>query len=180
MKALLISTALLAALTIAACSGGADSTTSLAAKSPTATAIIFAKPEDALKGFMLARLQRQDQVVLGWLTEKLRRTVATGQARNIPVMQVSNPCWYRYELEVLDLPTPTSALARVRVYQHFWGGDAAGGPPRSWEQEVHLVKTGTAWRVDQLGAAENELEERGEPVYGQSQSACNRPQQSGS
>jgi len=128
----------------------------------------------ALQRFMVARLQRQDQAVLGFLTRGLRVLLDSGQLQ-VPVLQVSNPCWYRYELVSLQQPTSTTAAALVRIYQHFWGGDAAGGPPSSWEQAIDWVETGAGWRVDQLGPQTNERAQPGKPRYGSAHSACAQP-----
>jgi hypothetical protein len=124
----------------------------------------------ALDSFMQARISRDDQAVSNLLTDKLRSEITAGSIQ-VPFTQVSNPCWYRYLVLQFDQTSATHAQARVRVYQHFWGGDNAGGLPRSWEQEIVLVETNAGWRVDQLGAAENDRQEPEEP-HGPTLSAC--------
>jgi hypothetical protein len=119
---------------------------------------------------MQARLDRQDEVVLGLLTDALRSTISTGST-SVPVFQVSNPCWYRYEVLEFDRPTSTTALARVRIYEHFWAGDSAGGPPSSWEQELELIQTAAGWRIDRLGPLQKRRIELKEP-HGPNTSAC--------
>jgi hypothetical protein len=94
-----------------------------------------------------------------------------GKPVDVPLLQVSNPCWYRYQ--ILDLPqTTTQAQARVRVYEHFWSGDNGGGLPKSWEQEIGLLNSNSGWRVDQLSAEKNVRTEPDEP-HGPTLSACN-------
>lgn len=129
------------------------------------------EPGDALDRFMQARLARDDQQMLALLTSDLREKLRSG-AVAVPLGQVSNPCWYRYELLSLDQPAPDSAQARVRVYEHFWPGDVAGGIPQSWEQTVHLAGLPfPGWLVDELGAEEGRRPEPNEP-HGPTLSAC--------
>ncbi len=125
---------------------------------------------------MEARIRRQDLAVLGLLSDGLSQDLRTNQqeAARLSLFQVSNPCWYRYETLSFEQQTPTETTSQVRVYQHFWGGDVMGGPPRSWEQEVVLVETPAGWRVDQLSEPRNEREEPNEP-HERTLSACNVP-----
>ena len=60
----------------------------------------------------------------------------------------------------------------MRIYTHWWGGDVMAGPPRSWEQQIGLVRMAGDWRVNRLGAAIGEREEPNE-VHGPRVSACN-------
>jgi hypothetical protein len=120
---------------------------------------------------MLARIWRDYEGVRGLLTDALRQSLETDVRVGQRLFQVSNPCWYRYELLTFDQPTPNNARARVRVYQHWWMGDKPD-PPWSLEQEIDLVATAAGWRVDQLGPMENRREELNEP-HGPTTSACN-------
>jgi len=124
----------------------------------------------ALEQFMQARIARQEQAVLDLLTERLRSQIQS-DLYQLPLFQVSNPCWYRYLILSLDETPDQAAHARVRVYEHFWSGDNGGGLPHSWEQELELVRTPKGWLVDQLSNAENEREELREP-HGWTVSAC--------
>ncbi|OGO04178.1 MAG: hypothetical protein A2Y60_05855 [Chloroflexi bacterium RBG_13_54_9] len=108
----------------------------------------------------------------GLLTDALRESLETDASVGQRLFQVSNPCWYRYELLTFEQPTPNNAAARVRIYQHWWPGDNAGGPPWSLEQDIVLVATATGWRIDQLGPWENRRDEPNEP-HGPTTSACN-------
>lgn len=130
-------------------------------------------PREILDQFMSARIRRQGVTVSTLLSDGLRRELETGNASatRIDLFQASNPCWYRYEILSFTQPTSSTVTAHVRVYEHFWGGDVAGGPPRSWEQEVSMQKTPTGWRVDQVGEPRNNREELGEP-HGLTASAC--------
>ncbi len=130
---------------------------------------------DTLDRFMAARIQRQEMEVLALLSDGLREALETGQvkANEIDLLQVSNPCWYRYEIEQFNQTTSTTAEAQVRIYEHVWGGDIAGGPPRSWEQDVSLVETPAGWRIDRVSEPRDNREELGEP-HGLTISACNK------
>ncbi len=127
----------------------------------------------ALDRFMQARLQREDAVVLDLLVDNVRVLGGQEQARR-QLTQVSNPCWYRYDVLAFGQPTPTSATALVRVYTHFWGGDVMGGVPRSWQQELGLSSTAIGWRVERLEAPQDERQEPNEP-HGRTTSACSVP-----
>lgn len=125
---------------------------------------------------MESRLQRQDTAVLGLLSDSLRQALETGrvEASRTNLLQVSNPCWYRYETLRLEQATRGIATVWVRVYQHFWGGDLMGGLPNSWEQQITLVETPSGWQVDRLSEPQNKREEPDEP-HGAALSACNAP-----
>lgn len=142
---------------------------------PTATATPNGLPPSAarsvLERFMQARIQRDEQTVLGQLSDRLLTMVYAGVV-DVPLMQVSNPCWYRYQVLNFSEAAETSAQARVRVYEHQWPGDSAGSLPRSWEQDVGLAETIDGWRVDRLGPSQDSQEEPGEP-HGPTLSACN-------
>ena len=143
----------------------------LPTQTPTTTPIPSGEAQTTLENFMLARIYRDYQVVRELLSDALRQAVLAGSI-NVPVFQVSNPCWYRYDVVTFRQQTSTTAAARVRVYQHFWGGDNAGGPPNSWKQEMELVESSAGWRVDKLGPLQNQREEPKEP-HGPTTSACN-------
>lgn len=132
-------------------------------------------PRETLDRFMSARVRRQDVVVRGLLSDGLREALETGQEKTsrVELLQVSNPCWYRYEIQRFNQPATTTAEAQVRIYQHGWGGDIMAGPPRSWEQDLSLVQTPAGWRVDQVSEPRNNREEDSEP-HGLTASACNK------
>lgn len=127
-----------------------------------------APAREVLARFLDARLQRQDARVLELLSDELRTRL---DAHAVRLTQVSNPCWYRAEVLAFGQATPTTATATIRIYEHQWGGDVAGGLPRSWEQDVRLVQAAAGWRVGQLGVVRSEREEPGEP-HGPTTSAC--------
>ncbi len=112
---------------------------------------------------------------MGLLSDGLRKALETGQldANRVDLFQVSDPCWYRYEVLSFRQPIAATAEVRVRVYQHFWGGDIVAGPPRSWEQELSLVEMPTGWRVDRVSEPRNNREEDNEP-HGLTASACSK------
>lgn len=122
--------------------------------------------------FMEARIRRQDELAFELLTDTLRAYYMSAVGSRVPVTQVSNPCWYRYEI-VTAVGSPAISHISVRVYQHFWAGDAAGGPPRSWGQDLVLIKVADQWRVDYLSPPQLEREEPAEPRAGTQRSACN-------
>ncbi len=124
-----------------------------------------------LERFMQARIDRNEPGVLDLLTEQLQAKVMRGLPVDVPLTQVSNPCWYRYLVLTLNQTSAAQAQARVRIYEHQWPGDNAGSLPRSWEQEIGLTETTAGWRVDALGEAENEHQEPNEP-HGPTLSAC--------
>jgi hypothetical protein len=143
----------------------------------TETAIVpppVAGPKEALQQFMEARIQRDELAAQSFLSYGLSQDLRVNpqEAGRLSIFQVSNPCWYRFETLSFWQQTPTEATARVRVYQHFWGGDVMGGLPRSWEQEVILVEERDSWKVDRLSEPRNEREEPNEP-HGRTLSACN-------
>ena len=145
--------------------------TPVATASPTAESKPALAARTALNLFMRARIDGDEPGELNLLTDRLRSQVMTGLPVDVPLTQVSNPCWYRFQILSFSQPSATQAQARVRVYEHQWPGDSAGSIPRSWEQVIGLVETGSGWRVDQLGGSENEREEPGEP-HGPTLSAC--------
>ncbi len=124
-----------------------------------------------LERFMQARIDRDEPGVLDLLTEQLQAKVMRGLPVDVPLTQVSNPCWYRYLVLTFNEASAAQAQARVRVYEHQWPGDNAGSLPRSWEQKIGLTETTAGWRVDELGEAENEHQEPNEP-HGPTLSAC--------
>jgi hypothetical protein len=126
----------------------------------------------ALARFMDARIARRELDVLAMLTEEARAAAAGRRGSELALMQVSNPCWYRYAVEAFDRPAPGAAEARVRVYEHQWMGDVGGTLPRSWEQRIGLAQTAAGWRVARLGPPANRREEPKE-VHGPTTSACN-------
>lgn len=126
-----------------------------------------------LERFMQARVNRKEQHVLDLLSESLLTEINNNTNTIQPQLsQVSNPCWYRYLILQFERPTQTEAHARIRMYEHFWGGDNMGGVPRSWEQTITLIETNAGWRVNALGLLENERPEPNEP-HGETISACN-------
>ncbi len=133
---------------------------------PSATAA-----REALDRFMQARIGRQDRLVLDALTDDLRARTENWP-NDVWLYQVSNPCWYRYTVVQFEQTITARAQARVRVYQHDWAGDAAGGLPESWEQVIGLGETRDGWRVDEMTPAENQRQEPSEP-HGPTLSACN-------
>jgi hypothetical protein len=128
----------------------------------------------ALARFMDARIERKDVEVLGMLSENLR---PPGGRRPPELTQVSNPCWYRYDVISLvrwtaaapGQPPPGSVDALVRVYTAF---EQAVGvpPPLSFAQLVRLVQTPAGWRVGRLQLTEYR-DEPGEP-HDPTASAC--------
>lgn len=126
---------------------------------------------ETLERFMRARVKGEDETVMNLLTPELRANMDTVLAQ-VPLLQVSNPCWYRFEILQFEEPTPLQANAQIRMYEHFWAGDSAGGPPSSWTQTVDLQETNSEWRVSALGKLENQQSEPNEP-HGQTLSACN-------
>jgi hypothetical protein len=123
--------------------------------------------EEALRVFMDARISRQHMVILGLLADDF---VETGERSTL--FRASSPCWYRWEQLDVELVSPVSVLARVRVYEHWYQGDIVDGPPQSWGQTVGLEYTAVGWRVNLLGPAENKRVEADEP-RGLHGSACN-------
>jgi hypothetical protein len=119
---------------------------------------------------MGARLARHDSEVLAALTDELRGRLDANATRPL---HTGNPCWYRWTLQSITTHTPTQVSAVVRVYQHQWASDAAGGPPHSWYQEVGLARTNGTWRIERLGSVTNERPETADP-HGPMQSACAR------
>jgi hypothetical protein len=94
------------------------------------------------------------------------------------LFQVSNPCWYRYEVVSLvrwtawaaGQPPPGAVDALVRVYTQWWHGATAVGPPESVLQALRLVETPAGWRVARLRLQEYR-DEPAEP-HGPTTSAC--------
>ncbi|HEV8633714.1 MAG TPA: hypothetical protein VG370_05665 [Chloroflexota bacterium] len=115
--------------------------------------------------FLDALLERNGPATLVWVTERLRAAAPHG------FTGLSNPCVYRYAVEAFEQPTATSAAARVRLYQHMWPGDVAGGPPHSEVEELGLLRTDLGWLVDRFGPT---LSTRAEPTepHGPHTSAC--------
>lgn len=124
-----------------------------------------------LDRFLQARIAKDEKGVASVLSDRLLTYLYAGMLTNVPLMQVSNPCWYRYQVVSFSEAAETKAEARVRVYEHQWPGDSAGSLPHSWEQQIGLVETSDVWRVDQLGEAVNRREEPAEP-HGPTLSAC--------
>jgi hypothetical protein len=171
LRARLRVAALAALLVLSACTDGGDRRTANAADAPVETDTRATPgPDQVLERFMDARIARRDDVVLELMAPWLRNSLKRGFP-DVPTFQVSNPCWYRYAILSFTRSGQTTAWGRVRVYEHWWPGDVAGGPPRSWEQEVGLVETTTGWRVDELTARLTEREEPQEP-HGRNRSAC--------
>jgi hypothetical protein len=145
------------------------------ASAPAETAAVEPVPDTArrtLEQFMQARLEREDETVLGLLSAPLKFELENNtRVIQPPLLQVSNPCWYRYEVLALTATSPSIVAARVRMYEHFWSGDSGGGLPQSWEQPLTLAETGEGWRVSALGNLENQRDEPDEP-HGQTLSAC--------
>ena len=161
----------LAVIALTACTGGGDERTAERAEaSAQASREAGMGPRNVLERFMEARIERRDDVARGLMAPWLRASIDRGLVK-APTVQVSNPCWYRYEVASFTRWSRTTAGARVRVYEHWWPGDVAGGPPRSWEQQVGLVEMPAGWEVDELGPRRNEREEPGEP-HGRNRSAC--------
>jgi hypothetical protein len=128
-----------------------------------------AEAKQALEHWMAARLARRDLDVLAGLRDELRQRIDPGAAR---LLQVSNPCWYRWVLQQGPRRhTPTQYSVLVRLYEHSCSGDVAGGPPRSWRQEVGLSRASGAWRIDRIGSPTDERLEMTDP-HGPTQSAC--------
>lgn len=144
----------------------------------------LADPRTLLDRFMDARLHRQELLADALLTDRLRDELRTatptagGVALFRALTQVSNPCWYRYEVLAFVEPTPDAADAEVRVYQHFWQGDIAGGLPTSWEQAITLQRTPGGWRVAAVSDQQDRRLEPGEP-HGPHTSACTAPRAGG-
>ncbi len=131
---------------------------------------VTADERDTLAQFMDARISRQDRVWLDLLTQDLLAAVTTG-AVAVPTGQISNPCWYRYEVLAFAQPTPDTVAALVRIFEHFWPGDVGGGLPSSFAQEVGLLRATGEWKVSHLGPAQDERAEPSEP-HGPTTSAC--------
>lgn len=137
-------------------------------------------PRSYLDRFMQARLRRNELLIDAMLSDRLRillrtRPPAAGSVGQFTALyQVSNPCWYRYELLSLAQPAADEADARVRVYQHFWQGDIAGGPPTSWQQAIVLRRIAGGWQVDVVGPQADAVPELSEP-HGLHTSACSIP-----
>lgn len=159
-----------------------ESTKASTAVHPVSTSIRFQNsatpagngdPGSALESFMEARWSKQSPAFQSLLSDELKKALETNevQASGVNLFQASNPCWYRYEVLQLDRPATDRAVAQVRVYEHQWGGDIAGGVPRSWEQEIDLVEAAGGWKVDHLSAPRNTREEPAEP-HGPTISAC--------
>lgn len=121
-----------------------------------------------LTRFMDARMDRQDAVWLGLLTDRARTAPPDTLG---PTGQISNPCWYRYEVLAFVPQAPGSVAATARIYQHFWPGDVIDGPPASWLQDARLVWTNAGWRIDDLGPMQDYRSEPNEP-HGAHTSAC--------
>lgn len=125
-----------------------------------------------LTDFMRARIERDDRHVLDGLTDALKAELDNSTAvYQRPLLQVSNPCWYRFETLSFEQTEPTMAHARIRMFEHFWSGDSGGRVPSSWEQNITLTETTAGWRVSELGNLENERDEPNEP-HGETISAC--------
>lgn len=123
-----------------------------------------------LDEFMRARIARDEARVRSLMTPALQTNLDLLEGE-VPVFQLSNPCWYRYATLKVDLPTATTANARVQIYEHYWSGDSGGGPPDSFEQTITLNNTAAGWRVDALGKLENQQSRSNEP-HGANLSAC--------
>lgn len=121
-----------------------------------------------LVDFMTARINRDNTTMESLMTDQLRASL--GQLQ-VPTYQLSNPCWYRYELLPPSSQSARAIEEKVRIFEHWWPGDVGGGPPQSFVQTVGLTNTDGAWRVDQLGPAEDVREELNEP-HGPTKSAC--------
>ena len=104
------------------------------------------------------------------MTPSLQANLDTVEGQ-VPVFQLSNPCWYRYTILDLVPANGTAANARVQIYEHYWSGDSGGGPPDSFEQMITLNNTAAGWRVDTLGKLENQQPQPNEP-HGANLSAC--------
>lgn len=126
---------------------------------------------DTLTRFMDARIDRQDWVWRALMTDEALSAAGTSPVP-VPTGQVSNPCWYRYELLVLAQAGLNAAAARVRIYEHQWPGDVGGYLPHSWEQGIRLAQTPDGWRVTGMGPEERRRAEPDEP-HGPNTSACN-------
>lgn len=121
-----------------------------------------------LERFMRARIERDAAVAVELLTDELREPTAVPPN----LLQLSNPCWYRYEvLELSRAMAQDFVTARVRVYTHWWGGDSAGGVPRSSEEEIDLGETVAGWRIGRLSPPLKEVEEP-EELHRPTVSAC--------
>ena len=124
--------------------------------------------------FMAARINRDDETFVALMTPDLRHAVEAAEL-DVPTWQVSNPCWYRYEILPPEATTGATVTERVRIFEHWWPGDVGGSPPKSFEQQVRLRKVGDEWLVDALGPAVDERVEEHEP-HGPNTSACNLAQ----
>jgi hypothetical protein len=120
--------------------------------------------------FMAARINRDNETFVDLMTQTLRRAVESSSL-DVPTWQVSNPCWYRYELLPPREASDSTVIEDVRIYEHWWPGDVAGGPPQSFQQEVRLRKIEGRWLVDGLGPAVETRPEPDEP-HGPHTSAC--------
>lgn len=129
------------------------------------------RARETLERFMRARVKGEDETVMNLLTPELRANANTVLAQ-VPLLQVSNPCWYRFEILQFEEPTLSQANAQIRMSEHSWAGDSAGGPPSSWTQTVDLQQVDSEWGVSALGKLENQQSEPNEP-HGQTLSACN-------
>ena len=139
--------------------------------SAAANSVALEGAQAVLRRFMQARIDRDDDTVLGLMTHELRRDVLAGRV-DAPTFQVSNPCWYRYELLQPEQASDSAVAERVRIYEHAWAGDVAGGLPKSFEQAIRLAKSAGSWRVDRLGPEQADRTEANEP-HGPHTSACN-------
>lgn len=130
-----------------------------------------AEPKEALERFMEARLAGDEQLALGLLARDLARDLREGSVQ-ILLTALSNPCWYRYEIDSLARPSGVRAVGRVRVFEHWWPGDSAGEIPHSWAQEIGLEENAfSGWLVTTVGEPHDRRPEAGEP-HGPNISAC--------
>lgn len=156
----------------------AVATTVLAPPAPQAPAATIvasrvSDPRTLLTQFMAARFHHDALLACAFTTA----VVCPPTGATIDVTELtppSNPCWYRYEVVSFRQTSPAAASVVVRIYEHQWGGDVAGGPPRSWEQDIGLADTPQGWKVDVLGPRRNQQEEATEP-HGPTTSACITP-----
>lgn len=138
---------------------------------PTPSGATISAARLVLDRFMQARIQRDEEDVRGLLSDRMLTMLYAGGI-DVPLIQASNPCWYRYQVLSFSDAAEVKAEARVRVYEHQWPGDSAGSLPRSWEQEIGLAEPFDEWKVAHLGPAENIRQEPEEP-HGPNVSACN-------
>jgi hypothetical protein len=142
----------------------------LAAVQPAGAQQVTADARDTLAQFMDARISRDDRLWQDLMTQDLLAATRSGSV-TAPTGQISNPCWYRYEVLAFTQPAPDTVAARVRIYEHFWPGDVGGSLPSSFAQEVGLARATDGWKVSQLGPAQDERVEPNEP-HGPTTSAC--------